>query len=96
LTWFDLSNRGLHLAEDGPVEFHLVLGDMDDHQPETESFEILPVLKSTVNRHQNVKAILKQRNQMVVLEPLPAQIYSRFNVVSGKAFDNSGIDTGIH
>ena len=43
-----------------------------------------------------VKAILKQRNQMVVLEPVPAQVYSRFKVVSGKAFDNSGIDTGIH
>jgi hypothetical protein len=47
---------------------------MDDHQPETESLEILLVLKSTVNSHQNVEPILKQRNQMVVLEPVPAQI----------------------
>ena len=93
---FDLSNCGLDLAEDGPVEFHFVLGDMDDHQPETESLEIVLVFKSTVNRHQNVEPILKQSNQMVVLEPVPAQIYSRFNFMSGKAFDNSGINTGIN
>jgi hypothetical protein len=95
-TWFDLSNCGLYLAEQGPVELHFVLGDMDDHQPETERLEILLVLKSTVNRHQNVKPILKQPNQMVVLESVPAQIYSRLNFMSGKAFDNSGIYTGIN
>ena len=95
-AWFDLSNRSLDLAENGPIEFHLVLGDMDDHQPETESLEFVLVFKSTVNRHQNVEPILKQPNQMVILEPVPAQICSRFNFMSGKAFDNSGINTGIN
>jgi hypothetical protein len=39
-TWFDLSNRGLYLAEEGPIKLHFVLGDMDDHNPETENPEI--------------------------------------------------------
>ena len=95
-TGFDLSNCGLSLAEEGPVEFDFVLRDMDDHQPETESLEILLVLKSTVNSQQNVEPILQQQYQMVVFEPVLTQIYCRLNSVPGKAFDDSGIDTGIH
>jgi hypothetical protein len=85
-TWFDLSNRGIYLPEEGPIEFHLVLGDMDDHNPETENPEILLVLKSLVNSHQNVEPVLKQRNQIFILEPMPAEIRGRLNFMSVKTF----------
>jgi hypothetical protein len=95
-TGFDLSNSSLYLSENRPVEFQFVLGDMNDHQPEAESPEILLVLKSTVDCHQCVEPILKQLNQMIVLEPLPAHIRCRLDFVSRKSFDDPGIHAGIH
>ena len=69
---------------------------MDDHKPKTESPEILLVLESLVNSYQNVEPILKQCNQIFILEPMPAEIYSRLNFVSRKALDHSGIDAGVN
>jgi hypothetical protein len=94
-TWFHLSNRGLYLAEERPIKLHFVRGDMDDHNPETENPEILLVLKSLVNSHQNVEPVLKQWNQIFILEPMPAEICGRLNFMSVKTFHYPGIDTGI-
>jgi len=69
---------------------------MDDHKPKTESPEILLVLESLVNSYQNVEPILKQCNQIFILEPMPAEIYGCLYFMSGKALDHPGVDTGVN
>jgi hypothetical protein len=75
------------------IVFHTVLKNMDDYNTETQFFEVVLVLKTPVDGHQNVTLALSLDDQLGVGKCAPLGLRDGQNVMIGKGLAKTRVDT---
>jgi hypothetical protein len=95
LSGFREGDSALHLAKKRPIELHLVFGNVNNDDAKSQFLEVLLEFKSLVNRDQNIEPVMEKRYKFVILEPIPAMVDRRSDLVAGECLGNTRIDAGV-
>ena len=68
---------------------------MDDHQTEAKLPQIVLVFQSLIDRDQDIKPVLDQGQQEVILQRMPAHFERCPYLVSGEEVGDSGVNARI-
>jgi len=90
-----LRQRSLHLAKERPVELNFVLGDVNNDDAKGQLLEVVLEFESLIDRDEDIESVLKERNKLVILKPMPIEIESSCDLMAWERFCDSRIDASV-
>ncbi len=92
LTGADGLGGFVELGEQVQVRGDFVALHADNDEAEVERFKILLMLQAAINRHEDIKLLLRQDEQGAVFGAAPAGLSHCLDGVAGERLADSGVD----